>query len=60
MSLFGGMVAQGQSGNKSPLHAFILERVEEKLPQKFKYIDIVAIMLVILFAGIPTVVALAT
>jgi hypothetical protein len=40
--------------------AFLLHRVEEQLLQKFKYIDIVAIMLVILFAGIPAVVVLAT
>ena len=35
-------------------------RLEEQLLQKFKYMDLVAIALVILFAGIPTVVALAT
>jgi hypothetical protein len=34
--------------------------LEEQLPQKFKYMDIVAIALVILFAGVPTVVALTT
>jgi hypothetical protein len=35
-------------------------RQEAQLLQKFKYVDIVAIALVILFAGIPTVVALAS
>jgi hypothetical protein len=39
---------------------FLLERLEEQLLQNFKYIDIVAIALVILFAGIPTLVVLAT
>jgi hypothetical protein len=34
--------------------------LEEQLLQKIRYMDIVAMALVILFAGIPTVVALAT
>jgi hypothetical protein len=33
---------------------------EDQLLQKIKYIDITAIVLVLLFAGIPTVVALAS
>jgi hypothetical protein len=31
-----------------------------QLSQKFKYVDIIGIALIVLFAGIPTVVALAS
>jgi hypothetical protein len=47
-------------GTKARKRAFSKGRLEEQLLQKIRYMDIVAIALVILFAGIPTVVALAT
>jgi hypothetical protein len=47
-------------GTNPVRRAFLQHPQEEQLLNKLKYMDVIAIALVILFAGIPTVVALAT